>query len=347
MMKTIAYFEASHDMPEEVLSAAGFVPRKIFGNVHASNDPADQYLQPFFCPAARSALTEALSLSGQWEGIVIAQGCNATNRHYDVWKRHVKTPFLHWFNTPLKNDEPAVRFMKTELWRLIDAINRHFGIVVTDDMLARANHESNAIKKQLQVFSGLRAKKDIANREYLEILMKTMILPRAEALTEIQAAVDGLKNRGPFPKDKKKVLLTGSDVTYPELMDLFDEAGLRVVRDDLSVGERYFSTLIPETGDPLEALARHYLSTPRPATKLGMRDRIRYLETAVAASGLKAVISQNLKFCEPFAYDAVLVNEALKARGCSVLHAEREYTPQADNQLLNRLAAFTEMVESS
>ncbi len=347
MMKTIAYFEASHDMPEEIISAAGFVPYKIFGNVHVSNDPADQYLQPFFCPAARSAMTEALDLSGQWEGIVIAQGCNATNRHHDVWKRHVKTPFLHWFNTPLKDDDPAVRFMKIELWRLIDAINRHFGVVVTDEMVARANRESNAIKRQLQVLSGLRAEKDITNREYLEILIKSMTLPRPEALAEIETAVDVMKNRGPFPKDKKKILLTGSDVTYPELMDQIDEAGLRVVRDDLSVGERYFATLIPETGDPIEALARYYLFIPRPATKLGLRGRINYLETAIESSGVKAVISQNLKFCEPFAYDAILVNEALKARGCSVLQVEREYSPLPDTQLINRLSAFAEMVESS
>ena len=55
----------------------------------------------------------------------MAQGCNATNRHYDVWKRHVNTPFLYWFNGPLKDDAMALRFMKTELWRLIDALNRH------------------------------------------------------------------------------------------------------------------------------------------------------------------------------------------------------------------------------
>jgi len=62
-MKTLAYFDSSHDMPEEVIAAAGFIPYKIFGDVHASNAPADQYLQPFFCPAARSFMTQALARS--------------------------------------------------------------------------------------------------------------------------------------------------------------------------------------------------------------------------------------------------------------------------------------------
>lgn len=342
-METIAYFDASHDMPEEAIAAAGFVPYKIMGNVHAPNDPADRYLSAFFCPAARSMLTEALANAGQWAGIVIAQGCNATNRHHDVWKRHVNTPFLHWFNTPLKDDAAAVRFMKTELWRLIDALYRRFGVLVTEEMLANASRESNLLKKRLQVFSGLRAEKDMTNREYLEILVKSMTLPRQEAVKAIDAAIDAVKNRGPFPGDKIKVLLTGSDVTYPELMDQIDEAGFRVVRDDLSIGERYFATLIPEEGNPFEALARYYLSIPKPATKLGLRRRIEYLETALAQSGIKAVISQNLKFCEPYAYDAVLVNSALKEKGCRVLHVEREYTPTPDNQMATRLDAFAEM----
>jgi benzoyl-CoA reductase/2-hydroxyglutaryl-CoA dehydratase subunit BcrC/BadD/HgdB len=106
-MKTLAYFDSSHDMPEELISAAGFAPYKILGDIHASTEPADRYLPNFFCPAAKSWLSEALTRSDQWSGIVIAQGCNATNRHYDVWKMHVKTPFLYWFNGPLRDDALA------------------------------------------------------------------------------------------------------------------------------------------------------------------------------------------------------------------------------------------------
>ncbi|MBN2159018.1 MAG: 2-hydroxyacyl-CoA dehydratase [Spirochaetes bacterium] len=343
-MKTIAYFDASHDFPEEILMAAGFVPYKIFGDVHKSNEPADRYLQAFFCPAARSFLTEALARSGEWDGIVIAQGCNSTNRHHDVWKRHVTTPFLYWFNGPSKDDAIALRFMKTECWRLIDALDRQFRTPVTPEKLAEANRESNAIKRKLQALSKLRGEKDITNREYLDILIKSMQMPKKEVSAEIDSLIKKVDARGPFPSNKKKMLLTGSDVTYPELMDQLDEVGFRIVRDDLSVGERYFATLIPEEGDPLEALARYYLTIPKPSTKVGVRKRIQYLEQALSESGLDTVVSQNLKFCEPFAYDAPLVNGELKDKGYRVLHLEREFTPGPDNQLINRLSAFSEML---
>lgn len=331
-------------MPEEIIMAAGFVPYKIFGDVHTSNAPADQYLQAFFCPAARSFLTEALARSAAWEGIIVAQGCNATNRHYDVWKRHVSTPFLYWFNGPAKDDAMARRFMKTELWRLIDTLNSHYKASISEDMIAAANRESNEVKKRLQRLSALRSEKDITNREYLTVLVKSMTLPKKEAMAAIDGLIDKAEKGGPFPKNRIPMLLTGSDVTYPELMDQIDESGFRVVRDDLSVGERYFATLIPEDGNPVDALARYYLSIPKPATKVGLRNRIEYLERALSESKLNTVISQNIKFCEPFAYDSVLVNGELKDKGMRVLHLEREFTPGPDHQLMNRLAAFSEML---
>ena len=70
-MSEIAYFDASHDLPEEIVMAAGMTPIKILGDVNNPNDLADQYLPQFFCPQARSFLTEALQSPNKWAGIII------------------------------------------------------------------------------------------------------------------------------------------------------------------------------------------------------------------------------------------------------------------------------------
>ena len=114
-MSEIAYFDASHDLPEEIVMAAGMTPIKILGDVNNPNDLADQYLPQFFCPQARSFLTEALQSPNKWAGIIIAHGCDATNRQFDIWKMHVETPFLYWFNHPMKYDKSAQKFFKIEL----------------------------------------------------------------------------------------------------------------------------------------------------------------------------------------------------------------------------------------
>lgn len=343
-MEKIAYFDSSHDMPEEVISAAGRVPYKILGDVHASNDPADHYFPKFVCPAARSWLTEALSRSGEWSGIIFAHGCDATNRHYDVWKLHVETPFLYWFNSPMKDDASAARFFKKELGRMIAAVEKQFGVSITPDKLRGAIRASNEMKSRLQKLSALRGVKDVTGREYLELLIRCVQSPKEECLTMLDRALSDWQSRKEFPAGKLRFYLTGSDVTYPEFMDLLEECGIRVVRDDLSLGERYFAGLFPDREDPLDSIVDYYLNIPKPATKLTLDKRIDFILKSLDETKPDAVLSQNLKFCEPYAYDSVTVNEEIRRKGYKLLHLEREFAPAMDHQVMNRITAFTEML---
>lgn len=343
-METIGYFDSSHEMPEEIVTAAGFVPYKILGSVQEPTDAADRYLPAFSCPAARSWLTEALVKSGQWAGIVVAQGCNATNRHYDVWKMHVETPFLYWFNCPAKRTGSAVRFLKKELQRLIQGLEERFKVRITDDGLKKAIAGANAVKSRLRTLSALRDTRDVPNGELLKVLFTCLQQERNRLVPQLDRLIEAWQRRDPFPAGKKRILLTGSDVTYVEWMELLDECGLRVVRDDLSIGERYFSASIPEDGDPLDALVRYYMSIPVPATRPGLGERIDHLRHMLDDTQVDGVVSQNLKFCEPYAYDAVLVKEALEAKGVRVIHLERQFTALEDQQAANRLMAFAELL---
>ncbi|PKL37840.1 MAG: hypothetical protein CVV44_16030 [Spirochaetae bacterium HGW-Spirochaetae-1] len=343
-MKKLAYFDSSHDMPEEIIRAAGFTPYKILGDVRTSNDPADQYLAKFFCPAARSWLTEALAHSQEWAGIIFAHGCDATNRHYDIWKKHVETPFLHWFNSPIKNDAAARKFFIVELKRLIKSLEDTYSVNISDGAIHEAIVLSNKIKKRLQTLSLLRSRKDVPNRDYFTVVADCIANGPANIVEMLDTRAQEWDARPDFPAGKKRFLLTGSDVTYVEFMDILDECDIRVVRDDLSLGERYYATLISETGDPLEALADYYLTIPRPATRPTIQERVDYLLGALKETAVDGVLSQNLKFCEPYAYDAVEVNKAIKDAGFRVLHLEREFTALPDQQLVNRLMAFNEML---
>jgi len=347
VMEKLAYFDTSHEMPLEIIMAAGLTPYKILGDVHQSNDPADKYLSSFFCPAARSWLTEALAHSQEWAGIVFAQGCNASNRHYDIWKVHVQTPFLHWFGAPLLESEAAKKYYRVELQRFISHLENHFGIKITPEKIKEAIGKSNAVKQKLQQLSALRAHKDIPNRDYLAAVIQCLNSPVEDVLVWLEAELARWQAKPDFPSGRKRFLLTGSDVTYVEWMDVLDDCGIRVVRDDLSIGERFFATLIPDRSDPLDAVRDYYMNIPKPATRPTIQKRLDYLYKALAETKVDGILSQNLKFCEPYAYDSVPVNKALKEKGYNVIHLERDFSPAADQQLANRLAAFVEMLEVS
>jgi benzoyl-CoA reductase/2-hydroxyglutaryl-CoA dehydratase subunit BcrC/BadD/HgdB len=344
-MKTFAYFDSGHEFPEEIVMAAGFTPMKILGDVHKGTAAADEYLFPFFCPFARGCLADALANSENWDGIGVAHGCDATDHHYDMWRGHVRGAPIFWVNSPMKTDKTAQTFYRRELKRFIENLDKQYQIKIGDKELQDAIRLSNQIKFLMQKLASLRAKKDIPNREYFEMTRKAVQTPKKLLIEDMKKMLAEWEGRRAFPAEKVPILLTGSDVTFVEWMDLLDTAGFRVVRDDLSLGERYFSTSIPDTDDPVEALVTYSVEMPRSATRVPSDGRLDYLLKALDAAKIGAVISQNMKFCEVYAMDSVWIVSTMKAKGHDVIHLERDYTPTEDFQLLTRLEAFREIIE--
>ena len=342
----IAYFDASHDFPEEIVMAAGYTPVKLTGDVHAPNEPADQYLFQTFCPLARSILTQALNNPNKWRGIILAHGCDATNRHFDVWKLHVKTPFLYWFNTPMNISKSAAKFFKRELEVLVGKLEGELDVEITQTDLKEAIKKSNQVKELLQKLSKLRSTQDISNVEYLNTVKSAMVGDKDETIKLLEDKVADWTTKDNFPRDKNKILLTGSDLTYPEFMQWLEDAGLRVVRDDLTIGERYFAEYIPEDMDPLDAIVDYHFNIPRPATKHPPEPRLDFILHALEETPVDGVLSQNIKFCETYAYDAVWIKESIKAKGVPISHLERDYVGKADHQIINRIEAFSEILDA-
>ncbi|MHA1110345.1 MAG: 2-hydroxyacyl-CoA dehydratase subunit D [Promethearchaeota archaeon] len=346
MEGVIAYFDSSHDLAEEIVMAAGKTPYKILGDVHVSNDLADKYLFETFCPAARSMLTEALSSSNNWDGIVAAHGCDATHRQFDIWKRHVKTPFIYFVNNPLSRISKSSRkFYKTELNTFIQALEQQYNVEITEEKLKNAIRTSNQVKRLLQKLGTLRETKDIPNREYFEVCKMAVQEEKNSLIPKLQQKLSEWEGHSNFPDGYAKILLTGTDVTFPEFMDLLDKAKLRVVRDDLSIGERYYAALIPDLDDPLDSLIEYQYLIPRPSTKHPANPRLDYLFEAYFESKVDGILSQNLKFCEVYAYDSVWLSDTFKEKEIPSLHLERDFVAE-DQQLFTRLEAFKELLDS-
>lgn len=343
-MKTIAYYDTGHEFPEEIVSAVGMRPYKILGDVHAGTNGADHHLHTFVCPFSRACLGEGLARAGEWDGIVFSHGCDTTNRQYDVWRKHVETRFLYWLNTPMRNDPTAHGFHGKEFRRLIAHLEEAFGVTLSDEALWEAIRASNRVKGLLRQLSALRAVKDVPNPEYLDVLLRCVRGPKEGLEEHLKDTLALWQERPPFPEEFVPVLFTGSDVSYREYMEVLEAARLRAVRDDLSLGERYFARSIPEEGDPVEALVRYKSTIPQPATRVPYDPRFDYLDQCLAETPVKGVVYQVLKFCEPYGIDAPLVVRHLKRGGRRVLTVEREYTPTLDQQSVSRLESFRELL---
>ncbi len=343
-MKKFAYYDTGHEFPEEIVIAAGFTPFKILGDVNVSTDPADRYVQNYICPFSRSCLTEGMARSGEWAGIAFCHGCDTTNNQYDIWKYHVKTDFLYWINTPAKNDKISRTFHSRELRRFKEHLEKKFDVKIPDDKLKEAIKKSNKIKSLMRELSELRSVKDIPNVEYFITARKCVQMDKDELIRDLEDTLKEWQARPAFPKNMVPVLVTGSDITYSEVMQIFEAAGLRVVRDDLSLGERYFAQTIPENGDPIEALTTYNSIIPQPPTKIPFYVRLDYLRQCLKETKVEGIVLQRLMFCEPNGLDFPFLTNELKKDGHKLIVIEREYTPTIDQQMVSRLESFREII---
>ena len=214
--------------------------------------------------------------------------------------------------------------------------------MITPDKIKEAIVLSNEIKGLMRQCAALRSEKDIPNADYFEMLKMCLISPKEEIVSKLQEILSDWQARDPFPADKKRILLTGSDVTYVEWMQLLDESGLRVVRDDLLIGERYFATSIPDSVDPLDAIIQYHVNKPRALLSILLILRLDFLLQALKDTKVDGVVSQNVKFCEPYAIDAPFIVDSLKKHNYKVINLERDFTSNPDQQMHNRLDAFRE-----
>ena len=343
-MTLFAYYDTGHEFSEEIVMAAGFTPYKILGDVHRSNDPADRYVHNYICPFSRSCLTEGMARSHEWAGIAFCHGCDTTNNQYDIWKYHVTTDFLYWINTPAKNDQTARTYHEHELRRFIRALEDHYNVVITDDKLKASIAQSNTVKRIMKEMAGLRATRDIPAGEYHGLTRKCVQTDKETLIHELETIREEWKNRPPFPDDHTPVLVTGSDITYPEVVAVLEAAGLRMVRDDLSLGERYFAETISESGDPVKALVDYHTRIPQPPTKIPFHARLTYLRKCLQETPVEGIVYQMLKFCEPHGLDLPYMTAELKKEGHRLIVIEREYTPTMDQQLVSRLESFREII---
>ena len=162
-----------------------------------------------------------------------------------------------------------------------------------------------------------------------------------------------MKTRKPDEKwpFRCKVVLAGSENDDPDFTKLVESCGAEVVADRYCYGavETRKPITIEKGETPLQAIARHYLSTsncPRFMPQDEMRLRKQRLADLVKEYGADGIIVCSNKFCEYWSYERVVDTVVLKRDfGIPVCSIEKEYINTASGQLRTRFQAFVESVE--
>jgi benzoyl-CoA reductase/2-hydroxyglutaryl-CoA dehydratase subunit BcrC/BadD/HgdB len=336
--------------PVEIFRAAGLGAYRIVPGPGQAMTRADTVIDRNFCPYVRTCLGEALEGSYRFlDGLVVVNSCDPMRRLYDVWRYNVGGDFVHLLDLPRINTPAAAAYFRENLVRLADGIARHFGVAVADDALAAAVDAQNRVRSRLRELYRLNRDNDmpLSASQLHQVVRAADILapePFDGLLERLVAEVRGVN--GDY-REGARILITGSLLENPRIIDLVEECGARVVSDDLCTGTRRFWDTVAPDSDPLTALSRHYLGRiPCPRMK-DARRRFDHVLAMIDEFGADGVIFYTLKFCDPYLYDVPLLRARLAERGIPGLQLEGDFTPGTLGRVRTRIEAFIEMLRQN
>jgi len=340
-------------VPEEIIAAAGMVPFRLFGGTGEKSHEADAYLYPTMCSFVRSCLQEAINSNYSFlDGLVACNNCDHVRRLFEAWKNFVPFPsFTHILSLPFTITPLSLDFYAGEIGRFKQALESHFDIRISGEDLQRAIRLYNETRILLRQLYEMRTPDPprLTGAEVLKIVRASMVTPKERFNTLLREFMETIGSRPPRAKDDGQVrlMVSGPILDKPEFLEIIEDLGGTVVADDLCVGSRYFWDLVEEDIEPLQALAKRYLTKipcPRLFPSAGSREEI--LKEMIKTFDVKGVVYQRLNFCEPYSLHYPLAVESFNRLNLPHLALEREYSLSGVGQIRTRVQAFLETLRA-
>ena len=344
-------------VPQEILMAMDLVPFRIRGTAASETTIADTYFGPFICSLPKALLQVAGEGGFRFlDGLIITPGCDSMRRLDECWRKAgedisgIVPPFFFHLGTPHKKADFSIDYFSMELKRLVEALEDHFPVRLCNEKLAGAIDACNRSRTLLNRFQTLRnqAPGPVTGADAMAVFLAQGALDRGTFNTRLEALLDAAPSLPDRTSGRHRLLLIGSAVDDIGFIEEIEGERAVVVGDNLCVGMRPPETLVEPGGDPVRALAAHYLERCRCPRMCGDFSRRRADLTALAeAAGVRGVVFQNIRFCDLHGSENGLLERAFEKAGLPCLRLEREYGILAETgRLRMRLAAFMERLDS-
>lgn len=335
-------------VPEEIIMAAGFLPYRIMG-APISLSQSKSYLSGNISSHVQSMLECALRGDYKFlDGVIIGASTDATKRLYDAWIRYAGVPFNHLFDIPKIFGENALIHYQESIKGLVEDIESHFKVKITERSLKMAITVCNETRKLLLQLNNLRGEDNppISATQMLDVCKLGMTADKVSFNKELKAL---LRQVGPSRLEEKyryRILLTGSFEDQDWLLNAVEEAGGQIVCEDTCTRLRYFYGLTGEDSDPVSTIAQRYMEYKIPSAGLvSFERRSETILRLINEFKIDAVVYYILKFDDPYLFEYPEMKDFLDKNGIPVLRIEAEHNTSAIGQINTRLQAFMETLK--
>ena len=343
--------------PLEMLTAADFVPYRIFGEMGEAITRADAYLPTVVCPLLRSAFD--LGLKGSYDfldGLVGAHICDVGAHIPHLWRHYMKPPYVYFMDMPHVVHRESLAFFKQILTSFKSDLEGFSSKQISQQRLKEEISAHNELRALVRQLYDLR-KEDpplLSGSETLQVVKALMSIPLEDGAELLKETIAEVKQRKHGPqRQAARLLIWGSPIDNVALLEAIESLGANVVMDDTCVGSRFYWPYVEPSADPLDGLVSRYLveiKCPRTfrdakeSYQADLENRFSYLEDYAKEWKVNGVILQSMRYCDTHGYEVPAVKHYLEGVGLPALFLEHEYTMIALAPLRTRVQAFLEMI---
>jgi benzoyl-CoA reductase/2-hydroxyglutaryl-CoA dehydratase subunit BcrC/BadD/HgdB len=336
-------------IPEEIFTAAGFLPYRMRGAGSDSSADGDAYMSARVCTFVRHTIS--LALRGELDfldGVVLAQNCDHIRRAGDLFRKKVRPAFYGFLSIPRVPKERLFDWYLAELRRLKSEMEAHYSIAITEQNLEEAIALHNATRQRIARLYELRKREapPVTGREALTVTVAAHVMPRAKFNSLMDDLLAGLEKAGGEGGHRARVILIGGVMDEPEYLATIEKQGALSVAELVCFGQRSFGDPIASgPGEPLERIARQrFFQVPCARMVECFDEQFSELVSRIGEYRADGVIFQRMKFCDPWAGDGHNLYWRMKEAGIPFLSLDREYQVAAAGQVKTRVQAFMEQM---
>ena len=230
-----------------------------------------------------------------------------------------------------------------------------YGIDISDKAIRQAVAEHNRICELIRAIGEYRKgdKPRITGYEFHVITLATYVAPKYLLIDKLRETLEELRTREPEPKPyRARIAVVGSEVDDSGFIKLIEETGAYVCVDRFCFGSLPGRDVIElnDDEDALTQVCRQYVyrgQCPRTMNMEKVYGRKQYVNDTAHEYGADGVIYQQVKFCDPWAYERLLGSTMLRDDyGFPVMSVDRPYNIASSvGQMRTRVQAFVESIE--
>jgi len=338
--------------PEEIIHAAGMLPVSVMGaGSRLEAKQADSHIGSFICSICRTSLE--LGFSGRigfLDAFYTTPICDVARNLAGIWGRNFPGPTAEILYLPQNaNSRQSITYLRDEYARVMTELERIAGRPIEESDLRRSIWIYNENRRLLRSLYEVKRETPwlLSTTEAYVLAKVGTVMPREEHNVILQNALAEIPNRDGRKQDRVRVVFEGGFCEQPplDMLQLIEEA-CYIVDDDLLLGMRWIVEDVPETGDPLLALAESYLerSTYSCVQHDDRKPKEAMLLLRVKESRAEAVILAAAKMCEPGLDEQVAYQKTLEEKQIPFLLLDFEEKMTAFERMRMEVETFVESI---